>query len=71
MPILLCVFKLVPVCRVNVERPLLEASDFISSYKLLHATDSKAAMLHGRTLRMLPQQSFYVMGNVTKKFRSR
>ena len=41
------VFQLLPVCRVSGDQPLLEAADFVTSFKLLHATDARAAMLNG------------------------
>jgi len=43
----LCCLQLLPVSRVSGERPLLEPSDFVTSFKWLHATDSRAAMLNG------------------------
>ena len=51
--------QLVPICRVTADRRLLEASDFINSNKLLHATDSKASMLHGKSIIIV----FYGIGN--------
>jgi len=50
--LVLCCLQLLPVCRVSGERPLLEPSDFVSSFKLLHATDSRAAMLNGNYFQM-------------------
>lgn len=43
-------FMLLPVSRVNHDQPLLEPSDFVTSFKLLHATDSRAAMLNGLSI---------------------
>jgi len=42
--------QLLPLCRVSIEQPLLEPADFVTSFKLLHATDSRAAMLNGKPL---------------------
>jgi len=39
--------QLLPVSRVSTQHPLLEPADFVTSFKLLHATDSRAAMLNG------------------------
>jgi len=46
-------FQLLPVCRVNAHQPLLEAADFVTSFKLLHASDSCAAMLNGNDLQLV------------------
>jgi len=43
----MCV-QLLPVSRVSAQQPLLEPADFVTSFKLLHATDSRAAMLNGK-----------------------
>jgi len=59
-------FLLVPVCKLCAECPVLEASQFINSFKLLHATDCRAAMING--LSVLELCLIIAMKHLTERY---